>query len=90
MAEMYIEVDYVECDDGCGYIGDDFITDYNSEEGRQALKKKGFDVSNPSHLSSIQTMFSGYICPSCGKFDSMQVLPDIKSKNDLEGKITNN
>ena len=81
---------FVECDDGCGYVGTDFITDYNSPEAREVLSKKGFDVSNPDHISHLQTMFSGYICPSCGKFDSVQVCPDIKTESDLEGKIANN
>lgn len=86
MSKQFIELEYVECDDECGYIGSDFITDYNSPEGREFLKKRGFDPDNPNHLSIIQTMFSGYICPACGKFDSVQVLPDYKPER-LEEKI---
>lgn len=90
MSEQYAEVEFVECDDGCGYIGNDFITDYNSEEGRNALAKKGFDPTISNHLNYIKMMFSGFICPSCGKFDSVQILPENKSKNNLEGQLDSN
>ena len=87
----YIDAGYIECDGGCSYIGNDFITDYNSTEGRNATVKRGFDVLNPDHLSHIQTCFSGYICPSCGKFDSVQVLPDYKPmEGDLERTLNPN
>lgn len=90
MSTEYVETEYIECDDGCGYIGKDFIADYNSQEGREALKKRGFDVSNANHLSHIQTMFSGYICPSCGKFDSVKILPRCKPEDELEEKVVHN
>lgn len=80
---------YVECDDGCGYIGSDFITDYNSSEGKIALAKRGFNPSIPEGLSQLQTWFSGYICPSCGKFDSVQVLSGYKPENGLEKQDPN-
>jgi len=82
MAEACVEVTRIRCD-RCGYNDSaGMFPDAYAPEGRNVLKKNGWDLSNPSHLGYFQSAYAGAVCPSCGNFFELDFHPEKKYEND--------
>ena len=72
----YLRVERISCD-RCGlYDSEEKFPDVYTPEGMGVLKKFGWDLSNPSHIGHIQTMYAGAICSGCGNFSELDFDPD--------------
>ncbi len=79
--KSYIRVGNISCD-RCGYYDSEKkFPVLETPEGREVLKRFGWDYSRPEDRGHIQTNYAGAICPECGNFSELDFDPD---NNELE------
>lgn len=75
----YVRVEMISCDRCEFYDSEEKFPDVYTPEGMRVLERLGFDLSNPSDIGHIQTLYAGAICPVCGNFSELDFDQDNNS-----------